>query len=69
MIRNRNLIFSSAIDSSPDEDKYIEVPQIVTASRATAAAAIDGAFYYDETTNLLTVCINGAWRTVDTTAE
>jgi len=69
MIKNRNMIFSTANDASDNADKYIEVPQISTASRATAASALDGAFYYDETTNLLTVCINGAWRTVDTTSE
>ena len=63
------MVFSTANDASPDDHKYFEVPQIATASRATAASALDGAFYYDETTNLLTVCINGAWRTVDTTAE
>jgi hypothetical protein len=69
MIRNRNMVFSTANDDSRNEDKRLELPQIATASRPTAAAAIDGALYYDETTNLLTVCIDGAWRTVDTTAE
>ena len=63
------MVFETANDASRDEDKIIKVPQITTSYRPTAAAAIDGAFYYDETTNLVTVCINGTWRTVDTSAE
>jgi len=63
------MVFQTANDASTSVDKRLELPQITTANRSTAAAAIDGALYYDETTNLLTVCINGAWRTVDTTAE
>lgn len=63
------MVFATANDASPDDHKVIEVPQITTSYRPTASATLDGSFYYDETTNELTVCINAAWRTVDTTAE
>lgn len=69
MIRNRNLIFGKAGNSSPDADKYIDLPNIATASRPTAAAAINGAIYYDTTANVLKACVNGSWVTIDTTGE
>lgn len=66
MIRNRNLVFSKANDSSKAADKYVEIPRIAVASAATAATAINGALYYDTTNNLLKVVINGSWATVTT---
>jgi hypothetical protein len=44
----------------------LHVPRYTTATRPTAAAAINGALYYDTTTDDLFVCAGGSWVVVGT---
>ena len=44
----------------------IIVPKYTTATRVAAAAALDGALYFDTTTGKLNVCTGGAWVVVGT---
>lgn len=69
MIRNRNMIFQHANDDSRDEDQYIRLPKIAKASRPTAAAAINGAVYYDTTDDTVKACVDGSWVDISTASE
>jgi len=65
MIRNRNMIFATQTDSSPNEDKYFQLPKVAANSAAaTASATIDGSLYWDDENNKLYCCKGGAWKEV-----
>lgn len=64
MIRNRNLVFGSAINSSDDEDKYIQLPKIANANLPTASTSNEGGIVYDSTNNKIVVSNGSSWETV-----
>ncbi len=63
MIRNRNLVFTTALNSSPNEDKYIQLPEIATASLPTASTSNEGGLVYDATTNSIKFSNASSWAT------
>ena len=63
------MVFDKANNTSRDEDKYLVLPRIATASRPTASTSFEGALYWDTTANLLKVNENGTWKTVSTASE
>lgn len=69
MIRNRNMIFAKQTDSSPDADKYFQLPKVTAnANAATASTTIDGALYWDDENDKLYVCKGGAWKEITVAA-
>ncbi len=65
MIRNRNLVFGSINDSSPDQDKYFQLPSLAdNGNAATASTSIDGSLYWDNENDALYCCKGGAWKEV-----
>ena len=66
MIKNRNLWCSKATNSSRDVDRYLSLPEIATASLATAATANEGAIVYDATTNTVKFSDGSSWTNVAT---
>lgn len=66
MIRNRNLFPAKMNDSSPDADKYFQLPVIAVNSTGapTASTAINGSLYWDEENDVLYICKAGAWAAV-----
>lgn len=65
MIRNRNMVFATQTDSSPDPDKYFQLPSLAANSNAaTAGTAIDGSLYWDDQNDKLYCCKAGSWAEV-----
>lgn len=65
-IRNRNLIWNRANDSSRDADKFVQLPKISASSLPTAVAdgsqgENEGGIVYDKTNNLVKVSDGSSW--------
>lgn len=69
MIRNRNTVWNTAGNASRNEDQYIQLPKVATASLPDdGAATMEGTISYDSTQRKLVVYTNGAWETVTSSA-
>lgn len=66
MIRNKNMIFETATDSSRTVDRYFCLPEISTTYLTTAAAGNEGAIVYDSTTNTVKYSNGSAWAAIAT---
>lgn len=64
MIKNRNMVFDTANDSSPDDHKFFQLPVISTASLPTAAAGNEGGIVYDATTNTVKFSDGSSWAAI-----
>ena len=64
MIKNKNMVFPKANNSSRDEDKGIQLPKIANASLPTAGTTYEGFIVYDSTNNKVVFCNGSAWETV-----
>jgi len=61
LIKNRNLVFSTALAGSPDVDKYFQLPRIARASLPTASLSNEGGISYDTTNSKVVFSNGGAW--------
>lgn len=61
MIRNRNLIFTTAGNSSPNTDKYLQLPKIAAASLPTASSSNTGGIVYDSTNSVVKFSNGSSW--------
>lgn len=66
MIRNRNLVFGSANDSSHSDDKYVQLPKISSGSIPSAVAdgssgENEGGLVYDTTNNEVKISDGNSW--------
>ena len=61
MIKNKNLVFSYAGDSSSDADKVFQLPKITTSYLPTASG-FEGCMVYDTTTNTVKWSDGVVWR-------
>jgi len=69
MIKNRNIVFSSANDSSSDSDKFFQLPQISNSSLPTAVAGNEGGVVYDATNNKVYFSNGSSWSAIDTSGN
>ena len=63
MIKNRNLVFMTANDDSPNDHQYLILPNISTASLPDDGTSMEGAIAYDASQNKLVVYKGSAWET------
>jgi len=64
MIKNRNMVFATANNNSPDDHRYIMFPNIANASLPTASTANEGGVAYDTDNSALYFSDGSSWAAV-----